>query len=229
MKISVRINTRRIKERHEILYALAAHSGDWIKGRTPWQAARLNQPLRAFLPGSHPGSLGHTFSLLSLNSDQVMIAAVKKAEDSNGIIVRVKELTGKSAPNLSLHFSAAVTDAQEVDGQERPFGKVTIKDGQPIFDMKAFGLRAFSLELAPPAIPAAPVVSQPVTLAYNVDVVSSRAHRNDGAMDANGGTYPAELFPDKLASEGVEFHPRSNYGWGEKRPRGTRSTPGTTH
>ena len=192
--------------RHEILYALAAHSGDWIKGRASWQAARLNQPLRAFLPSSHPGPLGRTFSLLSLNSDQAMIVAVKKAEDSNEVIVRVKELTGKPASNLSLHFPAAVTGAQEVDGQERPMGKATMKDGLLVFDMKAFGIRAFSLKLAPPATPAAPVVSQPVTLAYDVDVVSSNAHRNDGAMDASGCTYPAELFPNRLASEGVEFH-----------------------
>ena len=36
--------------RHEILLGLAGHRGDWVEGRVPWQAARLNQPLRAFLP-----------------------------------------------------------------------------------------------------------------------------------------------------------------------------------
>ena len=36
--------------RHEITFALAPHQGGWEDGRTSWQAARLNQPLRAFLP-----------------------------------------------------------------------------------------------------------------------------------------------------------------------------------
>ena len=40
--------------RHEIAFALAPHSGGWEDGRTPWQAARLNQPLRAFLPTRMP-------------------------------------------------------------------------------------------------------------------------------------------------------------------------------
>src|SRR4030095_9765947 len=35
--------------RHRILYAISGHDGDWKKdAASPWAAARLNQPLRAF-------------------------------------------------------------------------------------------------------------------------------------------------------------------------------------
>ena len=183
--------------RHEIGLALVAHKGSWEEGRTSWQAARFNQPLRAFLPSAHPGALGRSFSLVSLNSDQVQIAAVKQAEDSNEIVVRLKELTGKPAGNLSVRFAAPVTAAREIDAQERPIGNATVRDGALACEMKAFGLRAFAVKLARPAAPAAPVASQPVSLAYDTDVVSSRANRNDGAMAANGAAYPAEMFPRK--------------------------------
>ena len=125
--------------RHEVLYALAPHSGDWIKGRTPWQAVRLNQPLRAFLPATHPGPLGRTFSLLSLGSDQAQIVAVKKAEDSNEIVVRVKELTGRPATGLTLKFPTALKSAREVDAQERSMGGVAVNNGALVFDIREIG------------------------------------------------------------------------------------------
>jgi alpha-mannosidase len=191
--------------RHEILFAVAGHDGDWIKGQTPFEAARLNQPLRAFLPAMHTGAMGKTFSLLSLNTSQVQIMAVKQAEDSNEIIVRFKELTGQPATRVTLHFAGPIASAREVDGQEHALGAATVKDGALVFDMKGFGLRAFALKPAAPASTVAAVTSQPATLAYDTDVVSSRANRTDGAMDAAGNTYPAEMFPQQVEQEGVKF------------------------
>ncbi len=190
--------------RHQILYAIAGHKGDWSEGRDAWQAARLNQPLRAFLPDSHPGN-ARTFSLLSVNSDQVQVEAVKKAEDSDEIIVRFKELTGQPAANIALRFPVAITAAREVNGQEEPIGDATIQDGQLNFNMKAFGLKAFALKLAPPAGTVARLTSQIVPLTYDADVVSSRAKRDDGAMNTSGSAYPAEMFPKQVIRGGVEF------------------------
>ena len=191
--------------RHDILLGLFSHQGDWAAGRTPWQAARLNQPLRAFLTPQHSGPLGKTFSLLSSNNDQVQVVAIKKAEDSDEIIVRVKELTGKPASGISLRLSAPVTAAREVDAQERPIGNASAENGVLAFDMKGFGLRAFAIRLAPPSAPAMAVTSQPVPLAFDTDVISSRAKRTDGAMDAAGDAYPAEMFPATLERGGVGF------------------------
>ncbi|HEV2695217.1 MAG TPA: glycoside hydrolase family 38 C-terminal domain-containing protein [Verrucomicrobiae bacterium] len=190
--------------RHQIVYALASHKGGWAEGRDTWQAERLNQPLRAFLPGAHPG-IGRTFSFLTLNSDQVQIAAIKKAEDSDEIIVRLKELTGKPAWNLALNFTTAIESAREVNGQEEPIGKAVLKDGQLMFDMKPFSLRAFALKLAPPAKSVTPVTSEIVSLTYDTDAVSSRAKREDGAMNSKGWAYPAEMFPKEIIRDGVKF------------------------
>jgi alpha-mannosidase len=49
------------------------------------------------------------------------------------------------------------------------------------------------------------VTSQVVPLKYDADVVSSRAQRNDGAMNAGGDAYSAEMFPKQIVREGVEF------------------------
>jgi len=49
------------------------------------------------------------------------------------------------------------------------------------------------------------VSSKAVPLAYDMDVVSSRAKRDDGAMTVNGGAYPAELFPKQTRPRRVKF------------------------
>src|SRR5205823_9713695 len=56
--------------RHEIVFGLAGHAGDWRQAQTDWQAYRLNQPLIAFQSPSHPGALGKTLDRKStrLNS-----------------------------------------------------------------------------------------------------------------------------------------------------------------
>ena len=46
--------------RHDFVYALEGHAGDWRQGQTQWQAARLNQPLIAFQTPAHPGAQGRT-------------------------------------------------------------------------------------------------------------------------------------------------------------------------
>ena len=207
--------------RHQILYALAAHKGDWSEGLDAWQSARLNQPLRAFLPPAHPGS-ARIFSLANLNSGQVQIEAIKKAEDSDEIIVRLEELDGRSATNLALKFPVAIASAHEVDGQERPIGNATLQNGRLVFDMKAFGLRAYALKLAPPPISAKPVVSQVVVLAYDTDVASTRAQRNDGAMNASGA-YPAEMFPKQINRGRGGLSIWFNRRWRKECPHRTRS------
>jgi alpha-mannosidase len=143
--------------------------------------------------------------MLTLNSDQVQLEALKKAEDSDEIIVRFKELTGQPANNLSLHFPVAIKSAREVNGQEASLGKATVKDGQLNFDVKPFGLKAFALKLASPKTAIARVSSKIVPLDFDTDVVSSRAKRTDGAMNSQDWTYPAEIFPKEVVREGIKF------------------------
>ncbi|MBC8041071.1 MAG: chitobiase/beta-hexosaminidase C-terminal domain-containing protein, partial [Opitutaceae bacterium] len=192
--------------RHEILYALVGHAGDWASARIPWQASRLNQPLLSFLPTKHSGKLGKTFSLASLSSDQTRIVAIKQAEESDEVIVRVQEITGKPAQNLRLTFPSAVVSAREVNGQEREIAPASVDKAALAFDLKPWAVRAFALKLAAAPVSVPAITSAPVTLAYDLDVASPDTARSDGALDAAGRTYPAEMLPATLEREGVTFH-----------------------
>ncbi len=191
--------------RHEILYAIAGHKGDWREGNVPAQAARLNQPLAAFQTAAHPGKLGRSFSMLKVNSNQVEIAALKKAEASDEIVIRLRELNGTKAENVEVAAGLPVATAREINGQEKPVGPAMVRDGKLVTSLEPFGLKAFAVTLTEVPVQAQPVRSQPVTLAFDADAVSSQKNRADGGFDTDGVTYPAEQFPKTLQSEGVDF------------------------
>ena len=191
--------------RHHMLYAVEGHPGDWRRGNTSWEAARLNQPLLAFTAPSHPGPLGKTFSLLATNSAQVQIVSVKKAEDSDEIVVRFRELAGQPAAGVRLTAGLPIVAAREIDGQEMPVGPADLQNGTLAFDLPPYRLRAFALKLGPPRVPAAAVFSQPLPLPFDLDAVSTVRNPGDGGFDAGGHTYPAEQFPASVVSDGITF------------------------
>jgi alpha-mannosidase len=190
--------------RHEMKYAIAPHHGDWRAGGTPWKAARLNQPLRAFVVPAHDGPLGKSLSLLSCDNPNVMVVAAKKAEDSDEIVVRLRELTGRNAETVHVRFASDAAAAREIDGQEREIGTARIENGALAAGVHGYGLRAYAVKVASPKSRATPATSTRVPLAFDADVVSTNAHRDDGAME-QGRAYPAEQFPLHLTVAGVAF------------------------
>lgn len=191
--------------RHEILYAIAPHTGDWRKGNVAWTAKRLNQPLQAFVAPAHTGRLGKVQSLASTSTGQVEIQAIKRAEDGNGFIVRLRELTGAPASNVAVKLSSMVVSAQEVDGQERPLGKATVKNGAVIASVRGYGLKTYQVQLATTRIALAQPKSQAVALDYDLDVASTDKNNTDGAFDDQGRSYSAEQLPKTLNIDGVTY------------------------
>jgi alpha-mannosidase len=199
--------------RHEIAFGLAGHGNGWREAGTDWQAYRLNQPLIAFESSKHPGSLGKSFSLLGINNDRVRALALKKAELTNEVIVRVVEMDGKPAENVRFNFPVAVTAAREVNGQEQPVGPAKIDNGALVTSLGAYQPRTFALKLAAPKAKAPLTQSQPVTLDYDLSVASRRNRPADGSFDwapnnqnaPQGKALPAEMLPREISFAGIRF------------------------
>ena len=83
---------------------VAGHAGGWREAQTDWQAHRLNQPLLAYTAPKHAGALGSTFSLVNVSSPRARVLAVKKAEDSDEVIVRLVEMEGQTLKNVPVSF-----------------------------------------------------------------------------------------------------------------------------
>ena len=190
---------------HEFVYGLAAHAGDWRKEETDWQAQRLNQPLIAFESSKHSGSLGKTFSLLRVNHSRVRVLALKKAEESDEVIVRVVELNGESQSGVRLSFAAPIISAREVNGQELPIGKATVMKGELVTDLGAYQLRTFAIKLGAPRVKLTPSISETVALPYDLSATSSDGMKSAPGFDAAGRALPAEMLPRGLEYNGIRF------------------------
>ena len=195
-------------------YALLPHDGGWSE-QTQMQAGQLNQPLVAFVSDKHAGSLGRRVAFASLDTDKVSIKAVKKAEDSDELIVRVYEWSGQDLQDVSLSFSVPVISAREVNGIEEALGEASIVDGKVVFDINHYQPKTFAIRLQPHAVSAEEMLVdeqwQPVSLTYNADMMSPDNSRGN-ALSSYTYAYPAELIPDTLMADGVGFvmGPRQN-------------------
>ncbi len=192
--------------RHEFVYGLVAHRGDWRQAQTYWEAQRLNQPLMAFESSKHPGRLGKTFSILRVPNNHVRVLALKKAEDSEEVIVRIVELDGRDVPYIDLGFPAPVMAAREVNAQELPVGKATIMNGYLVTSLGPFQPRTFAVKLGKPAAQLFLPQSQPIELPYNLAVADRDGERMKAGFDGEGYALPAEMLPKIVTYAGIAFH-----------------------
>ena len=190
---------------HEFTYAIAGHAGDWRAAQTDWQGQRLNDPLIAFQTTKHEGALGRSFSLVKISNPRIRIMALKRAESSNEIVLRLVELDGRPQPGVRISFAAPILSAREVNGQEQPVGPATVTDGALVASFTAYQPRTFALKLQPAAARVAPVRSQPVTLQYDLAGASDTGAPVSGGFDGQGNALPAEMLPASIPFDGAEF------------------------
>ncbi len=191
---------------HDIVYGLAGHAGGWRTGQTDWAAYRLSTPLVAFATEKHEGALGRNFSLVRVDDPHIRILALKKAETSDELVLRMVELDGNPAPHVSVKFAGPITAAREVNGQELPVGSATVVAGALETSFKAYQPRTFALKLGAAPAHVAGVVSQPVALKYDLAVASNDDTQSVGGFDRKGDAMPAEMLPTTLNFNGVDFH-----------------------
>jgi alpha-mannosidase len=190
---------------HEFVYGISGHEGGWREGQTDWQAQRLNAPLLSFVTTKHAGDLGQSFSLLTINNPRIRVLALKKAEQSDEVIVRMVELDGKPQSNVQISFPATITSAREVNGQEQPVGTATILNGKLVTSFSAYQPRTFALHLAAPTATIAAITSQPVAMKYNIATASNDGGRSSVGFDGKGNALPAEMLPPEILFNDVRF------------------------
>jgi alpha-mannosidase len=190
---------------HEFVYGIAGHAGDRIHSGTDWQAWRLNEPPIAFESAKHAGALGKQFSLLKISNSRIRVLALKKAEASDEIIVRLVELDGRPAENVRISMAAPITAAREVNGQEQPVGEATSSSGVLVASFTAFQPRTFALKLGPRASKVSAVRSRPIDLVYDLATATEDGAKSAAGFDGHGNSYPAEMLPTTLTLDGVSF------------------------
>jgi alpha-mannosidase len=112
---------------HHFHYALYPHAGTWKDALTVRRGYEYNYPLTAVVTTAHPGALPPSHSFASVSPENVVLTAVKKAEDQNGLgvnglIFRVYEWAGKET-TAEFHVPPGATSATVTNLMETPEGK----------------------------------------------------------------------------------------------------------
>jgi alpha-mannosidase len=106
---------------HHFEYALYPHAGTWKEALTVRHGWEYDYPLQAEVTTAHAGTLPPSHSFASVTPDNVVLTAVKKAEDANGLIFRAYEWVGKDA-TAEFHVPPGATSATVTNLMETPEG-----------------------------------------------------------------------------------------------------------
>jgi alpha-mannosidase len=106
---------------HHITYALYPHGGDWKQALTVRHGYEYNYPLHATQVQAHTGTLPTQLAYVTVKPENVVLTALKKAEDSNGLIFRVYEWAGKSS-DVEFHVPKGASGATVTNLMEKPEG-----------------------------------------------------------------------------------------------------------
>jgi alpha-mannosidase len=114
---------------HAFTYALFPHEGNHVRGKVVREAYELNYPVHVFAaaPGRKTGArLPAHHSFVSVDSENILVEVVKRADDGKGTVLRLYESGGMDTRTVA-RLGIAVRRVDEVDLLERPVGRLRVR------------------------------------------------------------------------------------------------------
>ena len=134
------------KEVHYYRYSIYPHMGDWKKANTALQAYNLNNPLISVVENEHNGILEDELSFVNVDKENVMIEVIKKAEDSEDLIVRVYEYHNKRTM-ATLSLFKDIEEIFEADLMENNIEQLKNEGKDVTFEIKPYEIKTFKIKL----------------------------------------------------------------------------------
>jgi len=110
---------------HEFTYSLYPHRGNWRDAQTVRRGYELNYEPRFMQVQNHTGVLPPVHSFLKIDSDHVVLTAMKWAEDEEALVLRFYEWAGKEA-NVKIQLPPGAQGASETNLIERASGDLPL-------------------------------------------------------------------------------------------------------
>jgi len=135
---------------HHFSYWLYPHAGDWKSALTVNRGYEANYRLTAMQIEPHEGSLPARHSFISVSPGNVVLTAVKKAEDSNALLFRVYESAGKQS-EVIIHVPQGGSSATATNLMEHPEtdDKVELKGDQVTFTVHPWEIQTIRVSYSP--------------------------------------------------------------------------------
>lgn len=130
---------------HEFRFLLYPHAGGWVAADVPRLAEQLALPLQPAQTGPHTGSLPRRHSLLEISPSNLVLSALKLAENGAGLTLRVYNPTSDQIAG-SVTFLEHVKSTRLVTLEELPAGELNWRGGK--IEISALPKKILTIEAA---------------------------------------------------------------------------------
>jgi alpha-mannosidase len=129
---------------HEFTYSLYPHFGSWKQAFTIQRGYELNYKLLSMQVEGHEGTLVPEHSFLEVTNANVIVSALKKAEDDNALILRFYEWAGKES-DAQFQIPPGAQSAAETDLMERPIGSASLQNNGLTLHTKPYEIKSIKV------------------------------------------------------------------------------------
>ena len=127
----------------DFIYSLYPHAGKWNDAQVVWEAQKLNEPLTAVYTSAGTGTApGHSY--LSVDRPDIVLDAVKQAQDGEGVILRVYEAEQKHT-EVTLMLPFAPKACYECNLMEENEKELPVAGDRLRFSIKPFEVKTFRI------------------------------------------------------------------------------------
>ncbi len=160
------------------------------------------QPMHTFITEAHTGSIKEDFSFVRINDNSVRISAIKKAHNSDRIIIRVMNTSDMDKKAVEISFFNPIKDAYETYGDETTLQTVDTFDSKLKFDIGHNSIKSFSVSFK--KCERASDISKSIALDFNCVGITTDNNRRASELK-NTVSVPAELVPENLLYGGINY------------------------
>ncbi len=180
-------------------YAIMGHKGKVGKS-TQLNARIFTQPLVATVTDIHSGIYKSEYSFGEVSTNDIIIRAIKKAENSEEIVVRLNEGTKNEVKDFTLTLGNGIESAREIYASEEAKGEATVVDGKLVTSFKPYEIKSFALKLKDNENSSSPVKSTAVELDFNKSIITKQGETADFTY-----TLPYEILPESFTYSGIDY------------------------
>ena len=180
-------------------YAIFSHNGI-VSHDTQTEARDFIMPMATFVCSNHEGTLGSEYSFGNLSGNAI-IRAIKKAENSDEIVIRIGESEKKEQKGVTLSLNCDILSVREIYASEEHIRDFSLVDGKLIFDLKPYEIKSFALTIKKADTKA---TTEKIEIVNNINAFSTNA-KPMGTLPVINKTIPQEITPERIISNGIPF------------------------
>ena len=131
---------------HTFTYSLYPHAGPAAISRVVQEGYSLNCPLYTMFSNAQKGAWPERFSLACVDADNIILETVKRAEDSEALILRLYE-TWNRATDCSIRFGRLMEMAAQCDMMEENEALLQVEGNRLRLHFRPFEIKTLKVRL----------------------------------------------------------------------------------